>query len=141
MQRRMTMFLLLLPIVLAGCAGTSGDLRGSWILVQRQGHDLEVGDVPGPNDLVKILNDDHFAFAAQQGPGEIFGGGGTWRRDGDIYVETIRYHSHPELVGAVVAVQCRIVNGIWYHFGEIDVNGQHYTIDEAWRQLDEEGDR
>ncbi|MBU0743579.1 hypothetical protein KKG45_00985 [bacterium] len=141
MPRRTTMILLLATVMLAGCAGTSGDLRGSWILVQRQGRDLEVGDRPTPNDIVKILNDDRFAFAAQQGPGEIFGGGGTWRREGDTYVETIRYHSHPELVGAVATFRCRVEDDFWYHAGEFDANGRRYVIDEVWRRLDEEGDR
>jgi len=130
-----------LPIVLTGCAGTSGELRGSWLLVQQQGRDLEVGDVPGPGDTAKILSDDHFAFASQQRPGEIFGGGGTWRRDGDTYVETIRYHSHPELVGEVATFRCRVEDDVWYHAGEFDANGQRYVIDEVWRRLDEEGDR
>lgn len=140
MPKRM-LLLLLLPLALAGCAGTSGDLRGSWVLVRSAGQDLDAGEAPGPGDNVKIMNDDRFSFALQIADGEIFGGGGTWRREGDVYVETIRYHSHPELVGAIATFTCRVEDDLWYHLGEFDAGGRHYCIDEVWRRLKEEGDR
>jgi hypothetical protein len=135
------LLLLALTLAAAGCAGTSGDLRGSWLLVRSAGRDLEAGATPGPHDTVKILNDDRFAFAVQAGEGEVFGGGGTWRREGDVYVETIRYHSHPQLVGAVATFTCRVEDDLWYHRGDFEAGGRHYVIDEVWRRLTEEGDR
>jgi len=141
MTMRSMLLLVLLTALLTGCAGSSGDLRGSWLLVQRQGEDLDVGDPPGPGDIVKVLCDDRFAFGSQNEPGEVFGGGGSWRRDGDTYVETIRYHTHPELVGAVAVFDCRVEDGVWHHVGRCESGGQRYAIDEVWRKLDEEGDR
>ncbi len=138
---RRAILTLLLPLLLAGCAGSAGDVRGSWVLVRSAGHDLDVGEAPGPGDTVKILNDDRFSFAVQGGDGAIFGGGGTWRREGDVYVETVRYHSHPELVSADATFTCRVEDGLWYHTGAFEAGGRNYVIDEVWRRLTDEGDR
>jgi hypothetical protein len=141
MTIRTTILLLLLAAMLTGCASTSGDLRGTWVLVERDGRTLETETPPSPVDTVKILNDDHFSFATQSGIGEIFGGGGTWTLDGDVYIETIRYHSHPELVGAEAVFQCRVEGDIWHHNGDFMAHGRHYVINETWRRVQDEGDR
>ena len=56
-------------------------------------------------------------------------------------METIRYHSHPELVGAKAIFQCRVEDDTWYHQGDFLAHGRHYVINETWRRVQEEGDR
>ena len=140
MTRRLTMLGLLLAVALTGCAATSGGLEGSWILVRVGDCDLDVGEHPDQDDSVKILSRDRFAFASQDAGGELFAGGGTWRRDGDTYVEIIRYHSRPALVGAVAEFDCRLDGDLWYHIGEIETDQGTFHVDEVWRRLEAEGD-
>lgn len=135
-MRSRTLFslLLLCLTILVGCAGTGPDLRGAWVLVQTAGRDLPVGEEPGPADVVKVLSDHEFTFAWQDG--DRFGGGaGTWEYHDGVYTESIRIHSHRDLVGETVAFKCELDGDLWHHTAQFMAKGRFYNIDEIWRRL------
>ncbi len=131
----------LMLVLVTGCASTRSGVEGTWVLIESQGDVKHPSDPPAAGDLVKVVGETRFSFAVQVGPAEVFAGGGTWSREGDTYVEHIRYHSHPELVGADATFSCRLEDDLWYHDGEFEANGRNYAIHEIWRRVDEEGDR
>jgi hypothetical protein len=57
---------LLAVSLLTGCAGTSPDLRGSWILISDGEHRFPAGATPGPGDIVKLVTDDAFATTGRR---------------------------------------------------------------------------
>lgn len=138
---RYALLSILLIVLASGCASSRSMLMGTWVLVESQGDARHPSEPPAAEDLVKVVGEMRFSFAAQAGPGEVFAGGGTWDREGDTYVEHIRYHSHQELVGADAPFTCRVEDGLWHHDGEFTSGGRSYAIHEVWRRVHEEGDR
>lgn len=125
---------LLAVSLLSGCAGTSPDLRGSWVLVSASGHQFPAVETAGPGDIVKILTDDAFATTGRAA-GKFEGGAGTWScRDG-VYTECVRIHSNEALMGEKIEFSCRVEGDFWHHAADFVAKGRRYVIDEVWRRL------
>lgn len=125
---------LLLLSLLSGCAGTSPDLRGAWILVRDGEHRFPAGESPGPGDIVKLVTDDAFATTGRAA-GKFDGGAGTWSYRDGVYTECIRIHSNEALMGEKVAFSCRLEGDLWHHAADFVAKGRRYVIDEVWRRL------
>ncbi len=119
---------LLLCVLLAGCATNSPDLRGSWLLVSSGGQTVE-----NPTNI-KSITKTHFAFGMQT-PNGAFGGGGTWQLIEKIYTESVEWHSNGVLVGKDVAFDCRVEGDVWFHSADFVADGERYHIDEVWERV------
>ncbi len=125
---------LLAVSLLTGCAGTSPDLRGSWILVSDGEHRFPAGATPGPGDIVKLVTDDTFATTGRAA-GKFDGGAGTWScRDG-VYTECVRIHSNEALMGEKIEFSCLVEGDLCHHAADFVAKGRRYVIDEVWRRL------
>jgi len=125
---------LLAMSLLSGCAGTSPDLRGSWVLVSASGHQFPAVETAGPGDIVKILTDDAFATTGRAA-GRFEGGAGTWSYHDGVFTECIRVHSNEDLIGEKIDFSCRVEGDFWHHAAEFVAGGRRHFIDEVWRRL------
>ncbi len=71
------------------------ELVGTWKMIYgeiRENDSLQVKDL-SETDFVKIINKGHFAFFNQDHSDSegFYGGGGTYRLEGDQYTETLSY--------------------------------------------------
>ncbi len=125
---------LLAVLLLSGCAGTSPDLRGSWVLVSAGDQKFPAVEAPGPEDIVKILNDDAFATTGRAA-GKFDGGAGTWSYRDGVYTECVRVHSNEAMMGEKISFTCRVEGDFWHHAADFVAKGRRYVIDEVWRRL------
>ncbi|MDO9693654.1 MAG: hypothetical protein Q7W56_02920 [Candidatus Latescibacteria bacterium] len=121
-------------LLLTGCAGTSPDLRGTWVLVSAGGHQFPAVETAGPGDIVKILTDDAFATTGRAA-GKFEGGAGDWSYRDGVYTECIRVHSNEDLIGQKISFRCRVEGDFWHHAAEFVAGGRRHFIDEVWRRL------
>jgi hypothetical protein len=129
----MTYGVLAVLVILGGCA-SQGRLAGSWRLIEAQGRDAT------DRNVVKILNEDHFAFGRRDLQHGVFAGGGRYELDGSTYRETVAYHSLPALVGQTLEFECRLEDDLWYHQGRFQAGDEWFAISEVWRRIgDDEG--
>lgn len=103
-------------------------IEGSWKLVYahiEEKDSIQVKDL-GKTDFIKILNADHFAFFNQdRGSSENFvAGGGTYKYDGNDYVETLDYISAVDYRGHVFPFKAEIK-------GDSLIQQGHEKIEEA----------
>ncbi len=136
MKPRYIPFLILLAVlpVLSGCAHRPVSVAGTWEMIYPE---PEASLYPGgAATSVKILNDTHFAFGMMMPDGSAFAGGGRYSLNDSTYIETIRYHSNPILVGRSLVFHYRLEGDKWYHFGSFEVGGMRYSINEIWRRID-----
>lgn len=122
-------------LLLTACSNTS-PLVGTWVLLEE---DIRPDAPPlsvSPEELAshscKVINEDHFAFGGQDASGRVWAGGGTYTYHDGEYVETIDYHSIPELVGQTITFECQLDGDLWYHDGRTKVGSREFHIRETW---------
>lgn len=122
--------LLLVLAALTGCAGSGPSVEGVW---QKVTPVAPRDDAPA----IKLLTGGHFAFGTELEQGRyIWAGGGTYTHTGELYTETVTYHSIPSLVGRTIEFKCIFRNGLWYHTADFEAGGEEYHIEEIWERLD-----
>ena len=93
----------LVALCLFSCAKTPerpayrNDIEGTWQLVYgqvKENDSLIIKDL-SKSSFIKIINDSHFAFFNQveDDASKFYGGGGTYKINGDDYIETLTYTS------------------------------------------------
>lgn len=118
-------------LLISACATSGSRLDGVWECVT---------PAPATPDTraVKIIADGHFAFGRQSADGAtVYAGGGTCRRDGARYTETVAWHWVPALVGQTIVFDCALKDGLWYHRATFEAQGERFDIDEVWRPVRE----
>lgn len=77
--------------------------------------DIDIGDPPG----LKILSKTHWAFVELTGEenNPTSGGGGTYRVEGNKYIEFVQYHAATDYIGKIIPFECRVVGDKWYQKG------------------------
>jgi hypothetical protein len=119
-------------IFLFGCAGRNNPLVGSWELIYPATEFPDSTARP-----VKVLTDSHFAFGSVDDEGRVFSGGGRYEFTDSSYVEYVRYHFLPILIGEELKFKCVISEDRWYHTGDFDIKGTKFSINEVWRRIEE----
>lgn len=116
-------------------------LTGSWQIVKAQ-----YGSGPmktlGEGDLttIKLFTATRWSVAFYNEKTKVFdgAGGGTYKLNGDQYLETIEYFSwHSDAVGQTTKFTLTLENGMLHQFGKMEYKGdKNYVIDEWYKKIE-----
>jgi hypothetical protein len=115
--------------------GSPGKLAGAWLFAGRkQDGELVSRNTNQPRKTMKILSGVRFQWIAYNTvTGDFFGtGGGTYTTTGSRYAENIEFFSRDSSrVGATLAFDFELIDGIWHHQG---LNSRGESLYEIWSQ-------
>ena len=119
----------LVLILMGGCAAKTHPLVGSWRLVEYNGR-------PASEEMVKLVTPTRFAFGREDGEG-VWAGGGRVEVTRSVYTEIIEYHSKSKLVGVVADFSYDLKDGRWIHKGTIRTDQGDVGVDEVWERIED----
>jgi hypothetical protein len=113
------------------------EMMGAWALVTGERRDDASDETVRYQEVqyssLKVLSETHFSFITHAGDAFYFSAGGTYRCDGEQYIEQLEFASHPSMRGCEFSFQYRIEGDLWHNTRwENGVQVEH----EIWRRLD-----
>lgn len=145
--------LLLVIIILASCKtdsdkkeGSAVQIKGTWTLLSAttvSKGQKTFTDFTKDQRMIKIINDDHFAFLRhdlklnKEGKNNFDGGGGRYTLKGDQYTESLDYYNDKNWEGKTFNFTVKIQNDTLIQTGveKVEAAGVDRTITEKYLRV------
>jgi len=88
------------------------------------------------NPTVKLLTKKHYALGRQDGENKIFGGGGEYTYEGDIFTSYPKYHSASVLVGDSLVMKSKIEGDLWTISYGYKNDTLKFDATETWKRIE-----
>lgn len=109
-------------------------LKGTWQYVS--------GEYATPDGIVKaeapsvtstkIISDSHFSYITLHAGKFSYAGGGTYKIEGEKFIETVEYGNLENYIGRTMAFTYKVEGNLWYH--TLYENGK-FVESEIWKKV------
>lgn len=144
MKKTIYLILALMAILIIACNNPKKEVRenpyeGAWelIYVKQVSPDTTIEMTQITDPTVKLLTKKHYAFGSQAGENKIFGGGGEYKYEGDIFKSYPKYHGYSMLVGDSIVFKSKIEGDLWTISHSYKNDTLQVDITETWKRIRE----
>ncbi len=142
MKKTIYLVLTFAAVLTIACSNPKKDtreypLQGAWEITYSKfvSPDTTVEKTQFDKPTVKLLTKKHFAFGNQSGTNKVWGGGGEYTYDGDIYTEYIKYHGASNYDGQSFKFKSTLKGDLW----TISITVKNDTLNiestETWKRI------
>ncbi|USD27142.1 hypothetical protein J8Z24_09065 [Pseudoalteromonas sp. SCSIO 43201] len=124
-----------LVILMVSTAALSNPLLGTWEFVE--------GEYATPNGRItakapeltstKLITETHHSYITQSRGEFKHAGGGSYKLEGDQFIETYEYGNIPSLLGRTMSFNYKVDGKLWHH--ELYEDGK-FVEREVWKKVD-----